>query len=120
MLCEWCGHEHARDALCTSRPKWSRRGFLALFGAGVAGLAAAPLLSSQAKAISAVSALSDAGVCYPQMITGHGRLDAMLKAYYEPVIVELLDQQKGLWERHVMPRKHVPLLRGDSIRVHTS
>lgn len=39
MICEWCGHEHAREALCSARPKWSRRGFLAMFGAGVAGLA---------------------------------------------------------------------------------
>lgn len=37
--CEWCGHEHSRDALCTKRPKWSRRGFIAMFGMGVAGLA---------------------------------------------------------------------------------
>lgn len=39
MTCEWCGHEHAREALCTKRPTWSRRGFIALFGAGLAGLA---------------------------------------------------------------------------------
>jgi hypothetical protein len=39
MICEWCGHEHERAALCASRPKWSRRGFLALFGAGIAGAA---------------------------------------------------------------------------------
>lgn len=37
QICEWCGHDHAKDALCASRPKWSRRGFLALFGAGIAG-----------------------------------------------------------------------------------
>ncbi len=41
-LCDWCGAAHSRDALCTSRPKWSRRGFLALFGAGMAGLAIPP------------------------------------------------------------------------------
>ena len=37
--CEWCGHEHSQVAICSSRPKWSRRGFLALLGAGLAGLA---------------------------------------------------------------------------------
>lgn len=35
--CEWCGHEHDVTALCTKRPKWSRRGFLALAGAAVVG-----------------------------------------------------------------------------------
>lgn len=43
MLCEWCGHTHPREALCERRPKWSRRGFLALFGAGIAGIAAGGL-----------------------------------------------------------------------------
>ncbi len=38
-MCEWCGHEHDQAALCTDRPTWGRRGFLALFGAGIAGLA---------------------------------------------------------------------------------
>jgi len=37
MTCEWCGHDHAREALCTKRPTWGRRGFLALFGAGIVG-----------------------------------------------------------------------------------
>ena len=41
-LCEWCGHPHEREALCASRPTWGRRGFLALFGAGLAGLAMRP------------------------------------------------------------------------------
>jgi hypothetical protein len=41
-MCEWCGDEHPVTALCTKRPKWGRRGFLALFGAGVAGLLVAP------------------------------------------------------------------------------
>lgn len=36
-MCEWCGNEHDKSVLCTSRPKWSRRGFLALFGTGIAG-----------------------------------------------------------------------------------
>jgi hypothetical protein len=44
MLCEWCGGEHDQAALCRSRPKFSRRGFLALFGAGIAGVAAAQIL----------------------------------------------------------------------------
>lgn len=44
MTCEWCGHEHAREALCTSRPKWSRRGFLALMGAAAVGAALDPSL----------------------------------------------------------------------------
>jgi len=35
--CEWCGHQHEASALCQQRPKWGRRGFLALFGAGLAG-----------------------------------------------------------------------------------
>lgn len=39
LTCDWCGHAHAREALCAARPKWSRRGFLALFGAGIAGAA---------------------------------------------------------------------------------
>lgn len=26
--CEWCGHEHAGDALCTSRPKWKPNPFV--------------------------------------------------------------------------------------------
>ena len=38
-MCEWCGHDHDEAALCTERPTWGRRGFLALFGAGIAGLA---------------------------------------------------------------------------------
>jgi len=41
-ICEWCGHEHAITALCTKRPKWSRRGFLALMGAAAVGAAADP------------------------------------------------------------------------------
>ena len=39
QMCEWCGHTHEQTALCTKRPKWSRRGFLALFGAGLVGMA---------------------------------------------------------------------------------
>lgn len=42
-ICEWCGHEHAREALCSQRPKWSRRGFLALMGAAAVGMATDPL-----------------------------------------------------------------------------
>lgn len=42
--CEWCGEEHEQTALCAGRPKWSRRGFLALFGAGIAGAALAHVL----------------------------------------------------------------------------
>jgi hypothetical protein len=37
--CEWCGHEHPITALCLSRPKWSRRGFLGLVGAAIIGAA---------------------------------------------------------------------------------
>lgn len=36
-MCEYCGHDHPRDALCTQRPKWGRRGFLALLGAAAVG-----------------------------------------------------------------------------------
>ncbi len=43
-MCEWCGHDHPVTALCVKRPRWSRRGFLALLGVGVAGLALAPTL----------------------------------------------------------------------------
>ena len=39
MMCEWCGYAHAQTALCTKRPTCGRRGFLAMFGAGVIGLA---------------------------------------------------------------------------------
>jgi hypothetical protein len=97
--CEWCGHEHARDALCTSRPKWSRRGFLSLFGAGIAGLAVAPSLSSQAKAVSAVSALSDAAAFVAGRRGGKtlAGFDEILKAYYEPLIVEQLNARPLLW-----------------------
>lgn len=42
-LCEWCGHAHPRSALCSKRPTWSRRGFLALLGAAAIGVAADPL-----------------------------------------------------------------------------
>ena len=38
-LCEWCGHGHAITDLCTQRPTWGRRGFLALLGMGLAGIA---------------------------------------------------------------------------------
>ena len=37
--CEWCGHRHPQERLCSKRPTWSRRGFLAMFGVGIAGLA---------------------------------------------------------------------------------
>lgn len=39
LTCDWCGHAHAREALCAKRPTWGRRGFLALMVAGLAGLA---------------------------------------------------------------------------------
>lgn len=39
MICEWCGHDHARTALCTKRPTWGRRGFLALVGSAIVGAA---------------------------------------------------------------------------------
>lgn len=46
LCCEWCGHEHDQRALCTKRPTWGRRGFLALLGASAVGavLPAVPLL----------------------------------------------------------------------------
>jgi hypothetical protein len=37
--CEWCGHPHQVIELCTKRPRWSRRGFLALAGAALVGCA---------------------------------------------------------------------------------
>lgn len=47
-MCEWCGHDHPVTALCGKRPRWSRRGFLAMLGVGVAGLALAPSLNAVA------------------------------------------------------------------------
>ena len=41
-VCEWCGHQHDVQALCSQRPKWSRRGFIALMGSAVLGLASSP------------------------------------------------------------------------------
>lgn len=46
-LCDWCGHRHDMTALCAKRPTWGRRGFLALFGTGLAGLAIGGLPSCQ-------------------------------------------------------------------------
>lgn len=43
QTCEWCGHDHLQSALCSKRPTWSRRGFLALLGAAAVGIAADPL-----------------------------------------------------------------------------
>lgn len=40
--CEWCGHDHQVTSLCTKRPTWGRRGFLALCGAAVVGAAVDP------------------------------------------------------------------------------
>ena len=45
MTCDWCGHDHDVRAICAQRPASrgvSRRSFIALIGAGVAGLALAP------------------------------------------------------------------------------
>jgi metallophosphoesterase superfamily enzyme len=44
-MCDWCGHDHPAAALCAARPKWGRRGFLALAGAALVGsvLPAAPV-----------------------------------------------------------------------------
>lgn len=90
--CEWCEHEHARDALCTSRPKWSRRGFLALFGAGVAGLAVAPSLPQ--------SDTFEAWYAIRHEFTPRG-LDAILKEIYQPVIERQLRKEtlSTLWAR---------------------
>ena len=47
MTCDWCGHDHDVRAICSQRPASrgvSRRSFIALIGAGVAGLALAPSL----------------------------------------------------------------------------
>jgi hypothetical protein len=38
MTCDWCGHGHDRAALCTKRPRWSRRGFLVLTATGLAAM----------------------------------------------------------------------------------
>lgn len=89
MTCEWCGHEHARDALCSGRPRWSRRGFLAMFGAGVAGLALAPSLplGPQPEPWQAL---------YAPIVTsnqGSFSMDQILKQYYEPIIAEQLKRR---------------------------
>ena len=45
MTCDWCGHDHDVRAICSQRPASrgvSRRSFIALISAGVAGLALAP------------------------------------------------------------------------------
>lgn len=94
MTCEWCGHEHARDALCTSRPKWSRRGFLSLFGAGIAGLAVAPALAT-----------SDAARQLRQLhvipLPAHLQtVDQILKAYYAPVIEAQLERRPRWVVKH--------------------
>lgn len=44
LMCEWCGETHDVKSLCSAKPRWSRRGFLAMVGLGVAGLAIAPSL----------------------------------------------------------------------------
>lgn len=41
-VCEWCGSEHPRDALCAARPGLSRRSFLFLGASAAVGLALAP------------------------------------------------------------------------------
>lgn len=43
ITCDWCGHVHTQGALCSKRPGLTRRNFIALFGAGVAGMVIAPL-----------------------------------------------------------------------------
>lgn len=96
MTCEWCGHEHARDALCRSRPKWSRRGFLSLFGAGIAGLVVAPSLPVSDEYIGVVT-MNQRGE-----VMG---FDAILKAYYEPVIQAQFEKQNGLWQIVAGPKK---------------
>lgn len=45
MLCEWCGAVHDPAALCHARPRWTRRGFLALALTGGAALVIAPLMA---------------------------------------------------------------------------
>ena len=45
MICDWCGHSHDVRAICSQRPASrgvSRRSFIALIGAGVAGVVLAP------------------------------------------------------------------------------
>lgn len=39
VTCDWCGNDHDVRALCSARPKWTRRGFLALgLAAGVGAM----------------------------------------------------------------------------------
>lgn len=99
MTCEWCGHDHARDALCTSRPKWSRRGFLSLFGAGIAGLAVAPSLAIE-RACPTFEPMWAARVP-----VSTSSFDEILKAYYEPVIQAQFENSNGLWQIVAGPKK---------------
>ena len=54
-MCDWCGHTHPVTTLCSKRPTWGRRGFLALLGAGLVG-AALPQLTARTAAIDTTGA----------------------------------------------------------------
>jgi hypothetical protein len=110
MTCEWCGHEHARDALCTSRPTWSRRGFLALFGAGIAGLAVAPQLAAQP--VVDVDVWVTAGIRGGKTLTSFHTFDEILKHYYEPVIAAQLNRRDLFRVTDAIEKK------GFTVRVH--
>jgi hypothetical protein len=70
--------------LCQARPKWSRRGFLTLLGAGAAGLVLAdtlPLLSGE-EAFEARFIIKGE----------YATIDSILKQHYEPYITAQLNQ----------------------------
>lgn len=88
MTCEWCGHEHAIDALCGSRPRWTRRGFLALFGAGVLGA-------------SFVHALPPEAIPFvPTPVNNQlsATIDEIIKRYYQQPIADFLNGRNTLFE----------------------
>ena len=58
--CEWCGHRHPRERLCSKRPTWSRRGFLEIFGVGIVGLAVSGLTFQKPQWINIASGSSAA------------------------------------------------------------
>lgn len=73
-MCEWCGHDHDQAALCTQRPTWGRRGFLALFGAGIAGLAVTGLSTSDQTQLQFDRRLTNISIAYMQRLQSSSQL----------------------------------------------
>lgn len=87
-MCEWCGHDHDQAALCTERPTWGRRGFLALFGAGIAGMAVTGLPTDPPQ-LHFDRVLTNISIAYMQ-----GRADERGKALLEAYRMESIP---NLW-----------------------